>query len=136
VNFTPTYDIQVLPSSAIQASCGGADRNFCPTNLENPGLSIDAQHATTYGHDAGTDHYATKRRLWNGWTLYDFDFQVTDQNHGTVQPLSGFMSGYDYLDLQVHWDQDGGNILTPHSAVTAYQITIYIRGPKGFEWNP
>src|SRR5262245_38589357 len=134
LNFTPAYDIQVLPSSAIQASCGGADDNACPNNLPSTGPSIDTYHGTTYGHDSGTDHYTT-RTLRNGWTLYDFDFSTRDLHDGTVQPPSGFMTGYNYLDLQVHWDQDGGNIFTPHLAKTTYDITIYIRGPKGYQWN-
>jgi hypothetical protein len=131
LNFTPTYDIQILPASAIQASCSGADHNRCP--ISSTGPSIDTSHSTTYGHDAGTDHYTTAPL--RNWALYDFDFSAYVLDHGSVQAPSGFMNDYNYLDLQVHWDQDGGNICCAHFAQTQYSITIYIRGPKGYSWH-
>ena len=134
VNFTPTYDIQVLPGSAIQASCAGGDNNSCNVASQPAsGPSINTIHWTHWGHDAGTDHYTTAPLRY--WALYDFDFSAYILDHGTVQAPSGFMNDYNHLDLQVHWDQDGGSILTAYGAQTQYELTIYIRGPKGYSWH-
>jgi len=132
LNFTPSYDIQVLSRDAIQASCVSADWNDCLGTIYGP--SISTAHGSTYGHDAGTDVYTTGT-LRNGWTLYDFDFRITSQISGTVQPPSGFKTDYNYLNLQVHWDNQAGAWGMGDGAVTAYHITIYIRGPKGYSWN-
>jgi len=129
VNFTPVYDIQVLPSNGIQATCPGSDIDRCPL-----GTTAGAEHITGYGHDAGTDHYVSTP-LRNSWKLYDFDFTTPYLRNASVQPPSGFMNDYSYLDLRVHWDQDGGGLFTGSGAASAYQITIYIRGPKGYSWN-
>jgi hypothetical protein len=133
-DFTPIYEIQALPGSAVHAECGGADRNFCfSAPLHDNSPTIDTTHATSYGQDARTDHYTTDT-LSNGWTLYDFSF-TKSENHGNVQYPSGFQDGANHLDLRVHWDEDGGNIFTPHTAATGYQIVVRIVGPKGFPWK-
>jgi len=133
MNFTPTYEVQVLPAGEIRAECGGGDHNYCP-NSNDIGATIDTFHTTVYGQDWGTDRYTTSP-FRNGWALYDYDFHSKNLLHGTVDPPSGFRNGYNYLDLQVHWGEDGGSILFSHSARTAYDITVYIRGPKGYSWQ-
>jgi hypothetical protein len=132
VDFTPTYEIQQLPADAIHADCGGADKNYCSPSGNSP--SIDTNHATVYGHDAGTDHY-TSAQLRNGWTLYEYSFQRGDLRHATVDEPTGFNNGYNYLDLSVHWDQDGGPIYASYSGISSYRINVFIRGPKGYDWK-
>ena len=132
MDFTPTWDIQLLPAEDIQANCGGADKNYCSPSGNSP--SIDTGHATVYGHDAGTDHYGSIR-LRNGWTLYEYRFERTYLQHASVDEPSGFNNGYDYLDLNVHWDEDGGPIYASYSAITNYKINVFVRGPKGYDWK-
>jgi hypothetical protein len=132
MDFTPTWEIQQLPAEEIHADCGGADKNYCSPSGNPP--SIDTYHITIYGHDSGTDHYSSAR-LRNGWTLYEYRFLAKDLLNGSVQEPSGFNNGYDYLDLSVHWNEDGGSILIEHGARTAYAVNVFIRGPQGYSWK-
>jgi len=89
--------------------------------------------------------------LKNQWVFADMEFAVTIARNGTVQAPSGFTSCNAVLspttpqpgqmarcsshaDLAVHWDQDGGTILTRDGAQTGYVIRIGVMGPKGFNW--
>jgi hypothetical protein len=130
--FSPAYEVQVLPGTDLTTMhCGGADRDFCVYN--EAGYTLDVSHATTYGHDSGTDYYKIAG-LRNGWKTYYLEFKHTD-NHGTVQPPSGFLVDYDTMDIQVHWDQDGGSLIGGSTATTNYTVQVLIRGPKGYSWK-
>jgi hypothetical protein len=126
--FSPTWDIQMLPGTEVnQFNCAQADYYKCTNQW---GGTVQGSHDTVYGHDSGTDSYKVDR-LMPGWKLDSYTFTILRNKNGSVQPPSGFLQGYDWVDLQVHWDQDGGSILDPSNASTLYEIDIFVRGPKG-----
>jgi hypothetical protein len=129
--FSPIWDVQQINLSAMSDwHCAPSDDYLC---TDRWGATSQGNHGTTYGHDSGTDYY--KGRFINGWKTESYTFAVVDSHDGTVQEPSGFRENYDWFDVQVHWDQDGGNIIAPHFAKTSYVLNIFIRGPKGYAWK-
>src|SRR5262249_8781690 len=72
----------------VVGQCGGGDGNSCPGNGQLG--AVTAWHTTSYGHDAGSDHYSVT--LKNQWVFADMEFAVTIARNGTVQAPSGFPS--------------------------------------------
>jgi len=130
--FTPIWDLHTLTLSDLDEwHCAPSDDYWCTDTF---GITAHSYHASIYGHDSGTDIYKV-RRLANGWLTYQFDFQVTQSHDGSVQTPSGMTEGLNSVDVQVHWDQDGGSLLNEHGASTVYEVNITIRGPKGTPWK-
>ena len=129
--FSPIWDIQLLPGTEVnQFNCAPADYYRCTNQW---GGTVQAMHDTVYGHDSGTDSYKVNS-LMPGWALDSYTFTVIQHKNGSVQEPSGFPQGQNYksLDMQVHWDQDGGSIWDPSHARTLYELDIFVRGPKGY----
>jgi hypothetical protein len=131
--FTPVYEVQMVHGSDLsEFHCAPSDDYNC--DVSGTAQTAWTSHATTYGHDSGTDNYKIARLL-NGWRAYEIEFTRFNMHDSTVQDPAGFNQGYDWFDVQVHWDQDGGSIIASHCAVNQYELKIYIRGPKGMPWK-
>jgi hypothetical protein len=131
----PVYDIQMLLGTDLtDVHCARADDWWCDTttSVVVTGSTVVADHASTYGHDAGTDSY--KMPLKNGWKIYEVQFGTFNLHNGSVQDPS-FDPSSNPFEVKVHWDQDGGGIIGGMGAITQYWLKIFIRGPKGLPWK-
>jgi hypothetical protein len=132
--FTPVYEIKMLRGIDISSfHCAPSDSYTCYVTDIGYG-TVSAIHSTAWGLDSGTDSY--QARLANGWVTDSIKFEVSPAMDASAGPPSGFQAGLDHVDIQVHWQNYGGDYFTGSGTSDSYRIEVFIRGPKGFPWNP
>ena len=120
VDFLPVEEIRVL--SPVQSSCSDAafTKDLC---AKTPCGGSSCGSHTNYGFwpDAGNDRVEAKGHLWYGWTYYGVELSQSANNGDATATFNGDPS---WPRITVTWGVE------PFGSI-AYNVKIWIRGPKG-----
>ena len=120
VDFLPEEEVRVL--SPVESSCsdGAFIKDLC---AKTPCGGSSCGSHTNYGFwpDAGNDQVEAKGHLWHGWTYYGMELSKSSDNGEATATFNGDPS---WPRVTVTWDVE------PFGSI-AYNVKIWIRGPKG-----
>ena len=109
--------------------------------VDSSGNAIDAMSGSTFAGARGDDVFFQNYQLKNGWIVDSVVFtQGATENANSYVAASSPGTNSPYVD--VHWWVTGTGICVenigcsnPPPSYTAYELSIFIRGPKGVPYQ-